>query len=67
MRVIFLDQPERVNDHVKVSKRSVVKRVLVIEDDGTEDGGRTIAKFWKRADAFSVADKMGWIVLDETE
>ena len=65
MKVAFLSEIERVNDHREFAKRTKVERVLVIEDDGTDDGGRTIAKFWDRKDAFAVAEAMGWVVSNE--
>jgi len=65
MNVIFISEIERVNNHRQIAKRTQVERVLAIEDDGTEDGGRTIAKFWDRKDAFAVAEAMGWVVSNE--
>lgn len=65
MKVIFLSEIERLNDNRSITKRTQVERVLVVEDDGSDDGGRAIAKFWSRADAFAVAKAMGWIVSDE--
>lgn len=65
MNVIFISEIERLSDHREIVKRTHVERVLVIEDDGTEDGGKTIAKFWSRKDAFAVAEAMGWSVSNE--
>ena len=62
MKVVFLSEIERLNDNRLISKRTQVERVLVIEDDGSEDGGREIAKFWNRSDAVAVAEAMGWTV-----
>ena len=65
MKVIFSSEFERLNDHRQHAKRTRVERVRVTEDDGTEEGGRTVAKFWRREDAFAVAAAMGWEVIDE--
>lgn len=67
MKVIFLSEIERLNDNRSIAKRTQVERVLVIEDDGSEDGGREIARFWKRSDAFAVAKAMGWVVSNELD
>ena len=37
---------------------------VVIEDDGTEDGGRQIAVFRLHEEAESVAVAMGWTIVD---
>jgi len=67
MKVIFVSEKERLKDHRIIEKRTLVERVLVLEDDGSEDGGRTIAKIWKRNDAYAIAKAVGWDVLDELD
>ena len=47
-------------------KRKRVTRTLVIEDDGSEDGGRTIARVWRKEDAEAMATAFRWTVSDET-
>ena len=65
MNVIFISEFDRINDHRVFKKRTQVERVVAVEDDGTEFGGETIAKFWSRKTAFEVAEAMGWNVSDE--
>lgn len=65
MKVVFVGSTERLPDHREFSRRTRVERVMVVEDDGTEDLGRTIAVFHRRDDAFAVAKSMGWEVKDE--
>ena len=45
--------------------REPYKETSIIEDDGTDDGGRLIAKFGRYEEAKSVADNMGWVVTDD--
>lgn len=46
---------------------NVVEKTLIIEDNGTDDGGRTIAICLLKADAVAIAAAMGWeITRDET-
>lgn len=65
MNVILIREFDRLNDHRVHSKRTKVERVLIVEDDGTEDGGREIAKIFNRDDALAIVKAMNWNVTGE--
>ena len=67
MKVIFVSSYDRLHDNRVVANRTKVERVVVIEDDSTTFGGRTIAKFWNRDDAFAVAKAMDWEVTNDLD
>ncbi len=46
MKVIIYGQTELLNDHRLYRKRTRAYRDVVMEDDGSEDGGKRIALFY---------------------
>jgi len=66
MKVLFITEVDTIKDHKQYAKCTKVCRVLIVEDDGSEDGGRTIAKVWRKTDANAIATAMKWEVTDET-
>ncbi len=74
MKVIIYGQTELLNDHRLYRKRTRAYRDVVMENDGSEDGGKRIALFYQAGMAQKVCRAMGWEVTaddafetDETE
>ena len=66
MKAILYTERTLVKTYAK-GGRTVVEKTLIIEDNGTDDGGRTIAICPLKADAVAIAAAMGWkITRDET-
>lgn len=57
MNVILIKEVERL------AHRRPVHVVLIVEDNGTEDGGRIIARVTRYADALAIVQAMEWNII----
>lgn len=55
MNVLFISERQQL----AVSKE---RHVLIVEDNGTEDGGRIIGRIMRHDDAIKIAQAMNWTV-----